>query len=73
MSEKIEEVTSDKTFSRIIGGFRTYELTYNVNDVSKDTVPFEILLLGNRRRLKLNFQSIESSGQILMIDSLILD
>jgi hypothetical protein len=48
---KIKAFKSDSLLMKEIGGYRTYEYTYNEKQISNDTMQFEIIIFGRTKEL----------------------
>lgn len=52
LEEIIKESQNNKTLMKRIGGYKSYEYSYNENELKTDTVKFDIIVYGKSGQLK---------------------
>ena len=59
--EEIKNFKENKDLMDRIGGYRTYEYSYNKNDLKTDTLKFKILIIGKNGEIICNGIAVKNS------------
>lgn len=70
LNEIVEQSQENETLMNSIGGYQSYEFTYNQNEVKKDTLKFTIKIRGYSKTLNYTGYVIKSDERNWKLDKI---
>ncbi|HEX8657538.1 MAG TPA: hypothetical protein VF690_08395 [Hymenobacter sp.] len=63
LDQMVESAKSNKRIDRTIGGFKSFEYTFNEKDLDKDTLKYEVIVKGETSYLKMSGYATKKDGE----------
>lgn len=67
LKETVDELQLEKDLMDSIGGFKSYEYSYNKNDLEKDSLDFQIILRGKTSNLFYEGMAVKTNSEWLIV------
>jgi hypothetical protein len=68
---QLEELRNDDSVLREIGGYDSFEYSYNKNKMNSDTLDFTIIVYGTRRKVVKKTTAIKKDEEWMTLESIV--